>query len=145
MATWEGGRYLIWNCDFSHFFSMKHSLKPEDMGWKELCNSGALFLRMWFRCLCFWLLFPACWKKSNKQDHSPYHVCVCCLQQWLFAGSAEGVVQLGLFHCDLYGQACAECCLARDPYCTWDGHSCSPYMPNARRWHILNLYELLVW
>ncbi|KAI2661649.1 Semaphorin-3ab [Labeo rohita] len=56
--------------------------------------------------------------------------------QWLFAGSAEGVVQLGLFHCDLYGQACAECCLARDPYCTWDGHSCSPYMPNARRRNI---------
>uniref|UniRef100_A0A8C1YQC7 Sema domain, immunoglobulin domain (Ig), short basic domain, secreted, (semaphorin) 3H n=1 Tax=Cyprinus carpio TaxID=7962 RepID=A0A8C1YQC7_CYPCA len=52
-------------------------------------------------------------------------------KQWLFAGSAEGVVQLGLFHCDLYGQACAECCLARDPYCTWDGHSCSPYMPTA--------------
>uniref|UniRef100_A0A8C1AIV4 Sema domain, immunoglobulin domain (Ig), short basic domain, secreted, (semaphorin) 3H n=1 Tax=Cyprinus carpio carpio TaxID=630221 RepID=A0A8C1AIV4_CYPCA len=57
-------------------------------------------------------------------------------KQWLFAGSAEGVVQLGLFHCDLYGQACAECCLARDPYCTWDGHSCSPYMPTARRRNI---------
>ncbi|XP_059359586.1 sema domain, immunoglobulin domain (Ig), short basic domain, secreted, (semaphorin) 3H isoform X1 [Carassius carassius] len=57
-------------------------------------------------------------------------------KQWLFAGSAEGVIQLSLFHCDLYGQACAECCLARDPYCTWDGHSCSPYMPTARRRNI---------
>ncbi|KAA0714001.1 Semaphorin-3ab Semaphorin-1B [Triplophysa tibetana] len=57
-------------------------------------------------------------------------------KEWLFAGSAEGVVQLRLFQCDLYGQACAECCLARDPYCTWDGHSCSPYMPTARRRNI---------
>uniref|UniRef100_A0A673HK24 Semaphorin-3ab-like n=1 Tax=Sinocyclocheilus rhinocerous TaxID=307959 RepID=A0A673HK24_9TELE len=62
-------------------------------------------------------------------------------KQWLFAGSAEGVVQLGLFHCDLYGQACAECCLARDPYCTWDGHSCSPYMPTARRRNIRHVND----
>ncbi|KAJ8015903.1 hypothetical protein DPEC_G00001520 [Dallia pectoralis] len=54
-------------------------------------------------------------------------------RQWLFVGSAEGVAQLGLFQCELYGQACAECCLARDPYCTWDGHACSPFMPFARR------------
>ncbi|XP_073765200.1 sema domain, immunoglobulin domain (Ig), short basic domain, secreted, (semaphorin) 3H isoform X2 [Danio rerio] len=57
-------------------------------------------------------------------------------KKWLFAGSAEGVVQLGLFQCDLYGQACAECCLARDPYCTWDGHSCSQFMPTGRRRNI---------
>ncbi|KAI4874545.1 hypothetical protein NFI96_029022 [Prochilodus magdalenae] len=54
-------------------------------------------------------------------------------KKWLFAGSAEGVSQLALFQCDLYGQVCAECCMARDPYCTWDGHACSPYMPVARR------------
>ncbi|XP_067096370.1 sema domain, immunoglobulin domain (Ig), short basic domain, secreted, (semaphorin) 3H isoform X1 [Osmerus mordax] len=54
-------------------------------------------------------------------------------KQWLFVGSAEGVAQLALFQCELYGQACAECCLARDPYCTWDGHACSPFMPVARR------------
>ncbi|XP_023691064.1 sema domain, immunoglobulin domain (Ig), short basic domain, secreted, (semaphorin) 3H [Paramormyrops kingsleyae] len=54
-------------------------------------------------------------------------------QQWLFVGSAEGLAQLALFQCELYGQACAECCLARDPYCTWDGHACSPYMPVSRR------------
>lgn len=55
------------------------------------------------------------------------------LQQWLFVGSREGVSQLGLYQCELYGQACAECCLARDPYCTWDGHACSPFMPTVRR------------
>ncbi|XP_076860035.1 sema domain, immunoglobulin domain (Ig), short basic domain, secreted, (semaphorin) 3H isoform X1 [Brachyhypopomus gauderio] len=54
-------------------------------------------------------------------------------KQWLFVGSAEGVSQLALFQCDLYGQACAECCIARDPYCTWDGHACSQYMHIARR------------
>ncbi|CAB1336291.1 unnamed protein product [Coregonus sp. 'balchen'] len=54
-------------------------------------------------------------------------------KQWLFVGSAEGVAQLALFQCELYGQACTECCLARDPYCTWDGHACSPFMPIARR------------
>ncbi|MEQ2177127.1 hypothetical protein GOODEAATRI_000701, partial [Goodea atripinnis] len=53
--------------------------------------------------------------------------------QWLFVGSREGVSQLALYQCELYGQACAECCLARDPYCTWDGHACSPYMPTVRR------------
>ncbi|XP_056628604.1 sema domain, immunoglobulin domain (Ig), short basic domain, secreted, (semaphorin) 3H isoform X2 [Triplophysa dalaica] len=62
-------------------------------------------------------------------------------KEWLFAGSAEGVAQLRLFQCDLYGQACAECCLARDPYCTWDGHSCSPYMPTARRRNIRQVYD----
>ncbi|XP_051950164.1 sema domain, immunoglobulin domain (Ig), short basic domain, secreted, (semaphorin) 3H isoform X2 [Xyrauchen texanus] len=67
---------------------------------------------------------------------SPITAMTLSKKKWLFAGSAEGVVQLGLFHCDLYGQACAECCLARDPYCTWDGHSCSPYLPTARRRNI---------
>lgn len=60
-------------------------------------------------------------------------MCVFPLEQWLFVGSAEGVSQLALYQCDLYGQVCAECCLARDPYCNWDGHACSPYMPVARR------------
>uniref|UniRef100_A0A8C4DPU4 Sema domain, immunoglobulin domain (Ig), short basic domain, secreted, (semaphorin) 3H n=1 Tax=Dicentrarchus labrax TaxID=13489 RepID=A0A8C4DPU4_DICLA len=63
------------------------------------------------------------------------------LQQWLFVGSREGVSQLGLYQCELYGQACAECCLARDPYCTWDGHACSPYMPTVRRRNARHLGE----
>ncbi|XP_039534725.1 sema domain, immunoglobulin domain (Ig), short basic domain, secreted, (semaphorin) 3H isoform X2 [Pimephales promelas] len=70
------------------------------------------------------------------KNKSPITAMTMSKKKWLFAGSAEGVVQLGLFHCDLYGQTCAECCLARDPYCTWDGHSCSPYMPTAHRRNI---------
>ncbi|XP_036434989.1 sema domain, immunoglobulin domain (Ig), short basic domain, secreted, (semaphorin) 3H [Colossoma macropomum] len=64
---------------------------------------------------------------------SPITALTLSKKKWLFAGSAEGVSQLALFQCDLYGQVCAECCMARDPYCTWDGHACSPYMPVARR------------
>uniref|UniRef100_A0A8C6LM18 Sema domain, immunoglobulin domain (Ig), short basic domain, secreted, (semaphorin) 3H n=1 Tax=Nothobranchius furzeri TaxID=105023 RepID=A0A8C6LM18_NOTFU len=60
---------------------------------------------------------------------------------WLFVGSREGVSQLALYQCELYGQACAECCLARDPYCTWDGHACSPYMPTVRRRNARHLGE----
>ncbi|XP_062854524.1 sema domain, immunoglobulin domain (Ig), short basic domain, secreted, (semaphorin) 3H [Trichomycterus rosablanca] len=67
------------------------------------------------------------------KDESPVTAMTLSKKKWLFVGSAEGVAQLALYQCDLYGQACAECCLARDPYCTWDGHACSPYMPIARR------------
>ncbi|KAM7404411.1 hypothetical protein PAMP_011756 [Pampus punctatissimus] len=62
-------------------------------------------------------------------------------RQWLFVGSSEGVSQLALYQCELYGQACAECCLARDPYCTWDGHACSPYMATVRRRNARHLGE----
>ncbi|XP_041080783.1 semaphorin-3A-like isoform X2 [Polyodon spathula] len=54
-------------------------------------------------------------------------------RQWLYVGSRGGLAQLSLYQCELYGKACAECCLARDPYCTWDGTSCSPFIPIARR------------
>ncbi|XP_039201124.1 semaphorin-3A [Crotalus tigris] len=54
-------------------------------------------------------------------------------QQQLYIGSAVGVSQLPLHRCDVYGKACAECCLARDPYCAWDGASCSRYFPTAKR------------
>ncbi|XP_078409030.1 semaphorin-3A-like [Cetorhinus maximus] len=54
-------------------------------------------------------------------------------QQQLYIGSAIGVSQLPLHRCDVYGKACAECCLARDPYCAWDGFSCSRYFPTAKR------------
>uniref|UniRef100_A0A8C5EGQ1 Sema domain-containing protein n=1 Tax=Gouania willdenowi TaxID=441366 RepID=A0A8C5EGQ1_GOUWI len=50
-------------------------------------------------------------------------------EQQLFVGSSVGLVQVSLSRCHLYGQACAECCLARDPYCAWDGHMCSRYVP----------------
>ncbi|XP_055509483.1 semaphorin-3ab [Leucoraja erinacea] len=54
-------------------------------------------------------------------------------QQQLYLGSALGVSQLPLHRCDVYGRACAECCLARDPYCAWDGSTCSRYFPTAKR------------
>uniref|UniRef100_A0A8C6KP50 Sema domain, immunoglobulin domain (Ig), short basic domain, secreted, (semaphorin) 3Aa n=1 Tax=Nothobranchius furzeri TaxID=105023 RepID=A0A8C6KP50_NOTFU len=54
-------------------------------------------------------------------------------QQQLYLGSALGVSQMSLHRCEVYGKACAECCLARDPYCAWDGAECSRYFPTAKR------------
>ncbi|KAB0345024.1 hypothetical protein FD754_021950 [Muntiacus muntjak] len=54
-------------------------------------------------------------------------------QQQLYVGSRDGLVQLSLHRCDTYGKACADCCLARDPYCAWDGHACSRYAPTSKR------------
>ncbi|XP_061577955.1 semaphorin-3D isoform X2 [Cololabis saira] len=51
----------------------------------------------------------------------------------LYVGSREGLAQVSLSRCHLYGHACAECCLARDPYCAWDGHTCSRYIPASKR------------
>lgn len=48
-------------------------------------------------------------------------------QQQLYVGSEIGVAQVRLHQCDLYGSECADCCLARDPYCAWDGLTCSRY------------------
>ncbi|XP_017261440.1 semaphorin-3E isoform X1 [Kryptolebias marmoratus] len=50
-------------------------------------------------------------------------------RQQLYVGSAVGVTQVRLHQCDLYGSECADCCLARDPYCAWDGLTCSRYYP----------------
>uniref|UniRef100_A0A671V5R7 Sema domain, immunoglobulin domain (Ig), short basic domain, secreted, (semaphorin) 3D n=1 Tax=Sparus aurata TaxID=8175 RepID=A0A671V5R7_SPAAU len=54
-------------------------------------------------------------------------------QQQLYVGSSEGLAQVSLSRCHLYGHACAECCLARDPYCAWDGHTCARYIPASKR------------
>uniref|UniRef100_A0A8C0L7R6 Semaphorin 3A n=1 Tax=Canis lupus dingo TaxID=286419 RepID=A0A8C0L7R6_CANLU len=54
-------------------------------------------------------------------------------QHQLYAGSPAGLAQLPLQRCAAYGRACAECCLARDPYCAWDGAACSRYFPAAKR------------
>ncbi|XP_077370979.1 sema domain, immunoglobulin domain (Ig), short basic domain, secreted, (semaphorin) 3H isoform X2 [Festucalex cinctus] len=75
------------------------------------------------------------------QYKSPVTVMTLSKKKWLFVGSREGVSQLRLYQCELYGEACAECCLARDPYCTWDGHACSPYMPTVRRRNARHLGE----
>eukprot|EP00064_Thunnus_orientalis_P001586 superscaffoldBa00000109_g1589 len=50
-------------------------------------------------------------------------------KQQLYVGSEVGVAQVRLHQCDLYGSECADCCLARDPYCAWDGLTCSRYYP----------------
>uniref|UniRef100_A0A8C7Y1V6 Sema domain, immunoglobulin domain (Ig), short basic domain, secreted, (semaphorin) 3E n=1 Tax=Oryzias sinensis TaxID=183150 RepID=A0A8C7Y1V6_9TELE len=50
-------------------------------------------------------------------------------RQQLYVGSKVGVAQVRLHQCDLYGSECADCCLARDPYCAWDGLTCSRYYP----------------
>uniref|UniRef100_A0A7N8WNH2 Sema domain, immunoglobulin domain (Ig), short basic domain, secreted, (semaphorin) 3bl n=1 Tax=Mastacembelus armatus TaxID=205130 RepID=A0A7N8WNH2_9TELE len=54
-------------------------------------------------------------------------------RQALYVGSPAGMAQVKLHRCETYGKACAECCLARDPYCAWDGSSCARYIPNSKR------------
>ncbi|XP_035380460.1 sema domain, immunoglobulin domain (Ig), short basic domain, secreted, (semaphorin) 3Fa isoform X1 [Electrophorus electricus] len=54
-------------------------------------------------------------------------------RQQLYVSSVVGVTHLTLHRCDVYGEACADCCLARDPYCAWDGKSCSRYSANQKR------------
>uniref|UniRef100_W5K057 Sema domain, immunoglobulin domain (Ig), short basic domain, secreted, (semaphorin) 3D n=1 Tax=Astyanax mexicanus TaxID=7994 RepID=W5K057_ASTMX len=56
-----------------------------------------------------------------------------CFQQQLFVGGGDGLVLVALHRCHIYGQGCAECCLARDPYCAWDGSHCSRYVPASKR------------
>ncbi|XP_073508410.1 semaphorin-3C [Phyllobates terribilis] len=54
-------------------------------------------------------------------------------KQQLYVSSEEGVTQLSLHRCHIYGPACADCCLARDPYCAWDGNFCSKFYPSGKR------------
>ncbi|XP_036375723.1 semaphorin-3C-like [Megalops cyprinoides] len=54
-------------------------------------------------------------------------------KQQLYVSSEHGISQVALHHCHAYGSACADCCLARDPYCAWDGLSCSRYYPTGKR------------
>ncbi|XP_064200572.1 semaphorin-3C-like [Anguilla rostrata] len=50
-------------------------------------------------------------------------------KQQLYVSSEYGVSQVSLHRCHAYGTACADCCLARDPYCAWDGLTCSHFYP----------------
>uniref|UniRef100_A0A8C6VLM6 Semaphorin 3G n=1 Tax=Naja naja TaxID=35670 RepID=A0A8C6VLM6_NAJNA len=54
-------------------------------------------------------------------------------KQMLYVGSRVGVAQVKLHQCETYGTACAECCLARDPYCAWDGLTCTRYQESGKR------------
>ncbi|KAI3366681.1 hypothetical protein L3Q82_009355, partial [Scortum barcoo] len=55
-------------------------------------------------------------------------------KQQLYVSSEFGVSQVSLHRCHAYGSACADCCLARDPYCAWDGFSCSRFYPTGKRY-----------
>lgn len=57
----------------------------------------------------------------------------CGVQQQLFVSSEVGVAKVALQHCELYGTDCAHCGLARDPYCSWDGQTCSRFFPSNKR------------
>ncbi|NXI18547.1 SEM3D protein, partial [Irena cyanogastra] len=54
-------------------------------------------------------------------------------RQELFVSSAHGLLQLSLYRCELYGKTCTDCCLARDPYCTWDSKTCAPHLLTEKR------------
>ncbi|NXB81425.1 SEM3D protein, partial [Donacobius atricapilla] len=54
-------------------------------------------------------------------------------RQELFVSSTHGLLQLFLYRCELYGKTCTDCCLARDPYCTWDGKTCAPHLLTEKR------------
>ncbi|NXQ19553.1 SEM3D protein, partial [Peucedramus taeniatus] len=54
-------------------------------------------------------------------------------QQELFVSSTHGLLQLSLYRCELYGKTCTDCCLARDPYCTWDSKTCTPHLLTEKR------------
>ncbi|NXA24090.1 SEM3D protein, partial [Ibidorhyncha struthersii] len=54
-------------------------------------------------------------------------------RQELFVSSPHGLLQLSLYRCELYGKTCTDCCLARDPYCTWDGRTCTPHLLTEKR------------
>ncbi|KAG7276505.1 hypothetical protein CRUP_021285 [Coryphaenoides rupestris] len=43
------------------------------------------------------------------------------------------VFRVSLHRCGVYGRACSDCCLARDPYCAWDGDTCASFTPSAKR------------
>ncbi|XP_034853875.1 semaphorin-3B isoform X2 [Mirounga leonina] len=51
----------------------------------------------------------------------------------LYVASRSAVAQMPLHRCAAHGRACAECCLARDPYCAWDGAACTRFQPSAKR------------
>ncbi|XP_065427320.1 semaphorin-3F-like isoform X4 [Chrysemys picta bellii] len=51
----------------------------------------------------------------------------------LYVSSDVGLTQLSLHRCGAYGPACADCCLARDPHCAWDGRRCARYSPAPAR------------
>ncbi|KAG9329882.1 hypothetical protein JZ751_028707 [Albula glossodonta] len=56
------------------------------------------------------------------------------VEQQLYVSSEAGLTQVTLHRCAVYGKACSDCCLARDPYCAWDGESCAPFTAATKRY-----------
>ncbi|KAL1021327.1 hypothetical protein UPYG_G00011840 [Umbra pygmaea] len=54
-------------------------------------------------------------------------------RQQLYVSSERGLTQVSLHRCGVYGKACSDCCLARDPYCAWDGETCVAFSPSTKR------------
>ncbi|XP_041953281.1 sema domain, immunoglobulin domain (Ig), short basic domain, secreted, (semaphorin) 3Ga [Alosa sapidissima] len=54
-------------------------------------------------------------------------------RQQLYVSSDAGLTQVSLHRCGVYGKACSDCCLARDPYCAWDGENCTPFTQATKR------------
>ncbi|KAJ8016381.1 hypothetical protein DPEC_G00006620 [Dallia pectoralis] len=54
-------------------------------------------------------------------------------RQQLYVSSEKGLTQVSLHRCGIYGKACSDCCLARDPYCAWDGETCIAFSPSTKR------------
>ncbi|XP_032498549.1 semaphorin-3C isoform X4 [Phocoena sinus] len=68
------------------------------------------------------------------KNHAPITTMkISSKKQQLYVSSNEGLSQVSLHRCHIYGTACADCCLARDPYCAWDGHACSRFYPTGKR------------
>ncbi|KAJ8354676.1 hypothetical protein SKAU_G00222430 [Synaphobranchus kaupii] len=54
-----------------------------------------------------------------KQPQSVKNILLSLTKGVVFVGSSEGVFQIPVYNCSFYS-SCAECVLARDPFCGWD-------------------------
>ncbi|XP_029008337.1 semaphorin-7A [Betta splendens] len=52
-------------------------------------------------------------------------------KKMLVVGFSEKISFVDLQRCQEYNNSCAECVLARDPYCAWTDTGCSPTVPGA--------------
>uniref|UniRef100_A0A670YKB0 Semaphorin 3D n=1 Tax=Pseudonaja textilis TaxID=8673 RepID=A0A670YKB0_PSETE len=73
------------------------------------------------------------WSYCKSRFEMRFDSCNGQRKQELFVSTAQGLVQLSMYRCELYGKTCADCCLARDPYCTWDGKSCRAVLLTKKR------------
>lgn len=54
-------------------------------------------------------------------------------RQQVYVLGEGGVAQLGVQRCERHGPDCATCCLAQDPYCSWNGQTCAPAFAAGKR------------